>query len=287
VIDAFGIPNAPRQLVYVGGRSANLMPLTIQIPKEAQFVWFTVIGAGGGGARPTAGAAASGGGGGASGGVTHGLFMATDLPRVLYPGIQNISVGGTSNGSNGNSGATTFISIVPSISPAARDTLLVARGGSGGQASGAGGTAASAAPIGDMSLATLALWLNTVAGQAGGAGAIGNGANVNIVVSNFCSGGGGGAGSNVASSTGGRQVSSSALYPSLAASASDGLGGYIVQCPFICIGGCGGGGTSGATGFNGGNAAYIGAGGGGGGNGVTTSGNGGTGGAGAIIMRWW
>lgn len=288
MIDAFDLPAKTRQITYVGTEVSGLPPINIQVPKDARFVFFTIIGGGGGGGRPTAGAAASGAGGGGVGGITRGLFMAKELPPELYGYISRRGAGATTNGGVGGNGLGVRLAAVAGTSqPNAQDILLFANGGGGGRESGVAGSAGAAATAAGMMLSTSALWVNATAGQSGGAGAIGNGADVAIAASNFCSAGAGGAGSNVASSTGGRQVSSSVLYPSLAASASDGLAGYIIQRPFICIGGCGGGGTSGATGFNGGNAAYIGAGGGGGGNGVTTSGNGGDGGSGAIIMRWW
>lgn len=287
MIDAFDLPANTRQITYVGDAIVGLPPITIQVPKAAQFVFFTIIGGGGGGARPTAGAAASGGGGGGVGGVTHGLFMAKELPPELYGYISRRGAGGTTNGSAGGNGLGVRLAAVSGTStPNARDILLFANGGGGGAAAGTAGSAGAAATAAGMMLSTYALWVNATAGQAGGAGATGTGGNVSIAVSNFCSAGAGGGGSSAGN--GGGQISSSVLYPSMGSSATNGRWGYIVQRPFICIGGDGGRGFSdGTAGGIGGNGAYIGAGGGGGGNGTTTSGNGGDGGSGAIIMRWW
>lgn len=286
MIDAFDLPAKTRQITYVGTEVSGLPPINIQVPKDARFVFFTIIGGGGGGARPTAGAAASGGGGGGVGGITHGLFMAKELPPKLYGYISRRGSGGTTNGANGGNGLGVSLSPIGGTSaPNSRDVLLFASGGGGGKASGTAGAAGAVATISSMGLVSSSLWLNATAGQAGAAGTVSAGNSVQICVSNFCSGGAGGGGS-ASDNNGGGQTSSSVLYPSIPASVV-GISGFIVQRPFICIGGGGGGGTTGATGNPGGNAAYIGAGGGGGGNGVTTSGNGGDGGSGAIIMRWW
>ena len=287
MIDALSLPNAARQIVYVGTEVSGLPPINIQVPKAARFVFFTIIGGGGGGGRPTAGAAARGGSGGGVGGITHGLFMAKELPPMLYGYISRRGAGGTTNGSNGGNGLGVHLAAVAGTSaPNARDVLLFANGGGGGQAAGTtGGSAGAAATVANMMLSTSALWVNSTAGVAGSISSVTSGSSVSIAISNFCSPGAGGGGSS--GGNGGGQVSASELYPSLPSSAGVGLDGYIVQRPFICIGGCGGRGTTGATGSAGGNGAYIGAGGGGGGNGTTTSGNGGNGGSGAIIMRWW
>lgn len=285
MIDAASLPNALNEQRFFGVSSqASAFFQRIETPKQANFVWFTAIGPGGGGGRPTAGAGTTGAGGGGSGAVTHAVFMARDLPKTLYALVYTGGLGATANGTNGGgAGLSTWVTTNNSL--ATQDALVYAIGGGGGTAAGGGGIAGTASGIGSMRLASLALWLNATAGQAGAGGTISAGNSVQICVSNFCSAGAGGGGS-ASDNNGGGQTSSSVLYPSIPASVV-GQSGFIVQRPFICIGGAGGGGTTGATGNPGGNGGGYGSGGGGGGNGVTTSGNGGDGGAGLVIMRWW
>lgn len=285
MIDIGHLPAKIRQKIYVGTEVSGTPPIQIDIPLEATFVFFSVIGGGGGGGRPNPAAATSGGGGGGAGPVTHGLFLAKELPRKLYANISRRGAGATTSNTNGGNGLGTYLSAIYSTTPNARDVFLMSRGGSGGNAAGGGGAGGAASTIADMALASSALWVVSGVGQAGANSSATNGGSISIATSTFCSGGAAGGGST--GGNGGGQTSASALYPSLPTSAGAGLSGYIIERPFICIGGCGGRGTNGATGSAGGNGAYIGAGGGGGGNGTTTSGNGGNGGSGAIIMRWW
>lgn len=292
MIDAASLPNALNEQRFFGVSSqAAARFQRIEIPKQANFIWFTAIGPGGGGGRPTAAAATSGAGGGGSGGVVHGVFMARDLPKTLYALVYTGGLGATANGTNGGSaGLATWINTTPAT--VTQDTLLYAVGGGGGAAAGTGGSAGSAGPIANMRLASLAIWLNATAGQAGGAGSTTNGTEINVATSCFCSAGAGGGGSS--GGAGGNQISNSVLYPTISGGANGGGGnggvgasGIFLPRPFVCIGGAGGGGSTGANGGAGGSAGGYGAGGGGGGNGPTTSGNGGNGGDGLVIMRWW
>lgn len=276
----------PRELWVPGFASNNTSEWrTLPIPRGAQMLSFFLVGAGGGGARPNAGAATAGGGGGGSGAVMNITIPASVLPKSLFISVAAGGVGATSNNSNGGSPANTWLSC---FSPTTdEDAICLAQSGTGGLAAGTGGNAGAISSIATIDMASLGNWFS-IAGIAGSNGNTGAGSSQLIAVSMFNSGGAGGAGSN--GGTGGSQTSASAIYPTISGGATgggNGVSGYLVNRPLICVGGTGGGGNNAGGGGNGGDGGGYGSGGAGGGNGTTTSGNGGNGAPGLLIMRWW
>lgn len=289
MIDAPHFSPLPNEIWIPGWAPANSLTAfkKLHIPKAANMLWFTAIGAGGSGGMPGVGAAAVGAGGGQAGGVTHLIVSASVLPKVLYVLAGVGAVGATSPGA-GVFGTITYLSCQPLTND--EDCICRADGGQYGAGTGAGGSTGVAASIANMDMATQGTWIAS-AGQAGGAGTTTNGTAIAVATSLFISAGAGGGGSS--GGTGGNQTSASALYPTISGGATGdnpGGNGIILNRPLICIGGAGGGGINGAgSGANrGGNGGGYGSGGGGGGNAASgVSGNGGNGAPGLLIMRWW
>lgn len=261
------------------------------VPQNATFLYFMLVGAGAGGGRPTAGAATSGAGGGGSGAITTALIPTMLLPKSLWVFVPSVSLGGASNGADGSQAGDTevYLYALPTGGAVATGNILLkGQSGSGGLAVGTGGAAGSAMNATNAKWSTLGL-LKSQAGVAGGAGAVGAGTAVAFNALLPLTGGGGGSGSTTAAIGGG--ITAQAGYrgiPTILGGALGGGAGFNGMGnpkPWGGCGGTGGGSIAGAgVGGAGGNAGWYGCGGGGGGNAQTTSGNGGNGGPGYCLI---
>lgn len=285
---------------------SNFDNYPFNIPDEANYISFYLVGPGGGG---FSGTAAAGGGGGGSGGVTSAIFSAKMLPSVIYlcPGQYGL---GAIAGSGQTSGSLTYLTVHPfSGSSDPYIDLLTANTGSASNSS-AGGNAGTALTISNIKLAGFALCSPLLGG--GNAGGSQNTATTyppNSV--SLVTGGAGGAGSSNtagASVTAVSNLSNPLWVPSSSIIVSGGAGTTITNAgngangltnlyelngykannyPLFATGGAGGGGATSGNGGNGGNGAPGCGGGGGGISTLGTPGNGGNGGPGFIIIQWW
>ncbi len=280
-------------------------------PKNATFVYFTVIGGGGGGGsgRGSGINSAAGGGGGGSSALTTGFFPANLLPDKLYISVGRGGAGGASSGggtsNNGGVGDISYVSVAPNeIEILLRSGNAPSGGGFGGTGSvgGAGGTASSVWST--DSVFTRLGYVTSVAGQNGATGgqlSVGN----NITASLPVTGGASGAYVTAAgtSYSGGSIVFGGSIPTLLGSSnssgnAPDASGGFSFGIPnynsstehiFLSSGGAGGGSSSSspssASGGDGGNASFGSGGGGGGGAFNGNGGAGGRGGNGIVIIN--
>lgn len=282
--------------VFYSSSSATTQWQLWNKPMGCTFVYFMVIGgggAGGSGAGRTGGG--GGGGGGASSTITTGFFQSSLLPDILY--IQ-VGIGGKTNGA---SGTLSYVSVLPNniaINVLLTSGLSVASGG-GSSSSASGGAGGNVGSVFTSTILSNLGVVETVVGQAGGAGGSSVQAS-SLVPQNIISGGAGGSGySNIPTYFQGGSISSSGFVSTVIGGTSSvttggtGSNGYLSlipttnlsnRIPFISTGGAGGG-SGGSRGGDGGNGSY-GSGGGGGGAGAVTngSGNGGKGGDGIVII---
>ena len=259
------------------------------------------------------GTTSGGGAGGQSGAQTTVMIPAFMIPDTLYIQCGAGGAGPTVQGSIGNAGVATYVTIEPSTTLTANMTLLfanpgIATGGAVPNATNGGianATAAAAATIANMPLAGRGFY-NFLAGQIGSNG----GANTTAGIAQtlpatglMVTGGTGGGGCNVGTGFAGgifNSVNGLALdiFPALAAGAAAvtstpaGAGSsYIARNFQMNYGGTGGGGattTSGGTAGAGATGA-PGSGGGGGGGANTTNATvkGGDGGPGFVLIASW
>lgn len=304
MIDVFNIndSSANNQVFYTKG---NTDWQTWIKPQNAKFISIFCLGSGGGGGAGqagTGGATRRGGAGGGSGGLSIGLYSATQLPDTLFVQVGAGGIGGSGvTGTNGGSGAISYTSIqsnTTNINILMQSSLAAAGGGNSGLNSGTAGIAATAwtgAILNDLGLAT------SNAGQAGATGPAGT-AGTNIAITLPITGGASGAGATTSIFSGGNITGAGFIDTitggtgNINLNGTDGSGGYTsfmpglnsgVRQPTFFTGGAGGGSSNNVTGGAGGAGAY-GCGGGGGGAGVTAQGgNGGRGGDGLVIITAW
>ena len=282
--------------------------------------WVYMIGVGGGGGGSTGGrggnATGGGGGGGGSGGQSTVLIPAQFLPDVLYVQAGFGGAGVTTSGGNGvagNPGVPTYVTIEPSTTLTSNMTVLLANGGSAGDAESTlgspGGTGGTLATVGVMPLAgrgTFTLLVGQTGGQ-GGTRSVGPAPTAlaypatGLLVSGGQGGGGGGtipaSGAGFAAVTGSLGQD---FYPAISAGAvaagatpaGRGTAGVIVRKNLLFTGGTGGGGSSSTAGGAAGSAGSGAPGSGGGGAGAisinnTTAVTSGGGGPGFVIIISW
>lgn len=265
-------------------------------PPGASMIYIFMIASGGGGSRVADGAVTTtaAGAGGGCGGTSRMLIPATFLPDVIYvqPGVGGL--GATAPSTNGTNGATSYVSVEPSISGG--DVIFQQEGGRASINQTVSGAAGPVGVITSGFFASLGLWFSR-GGQNGGNGGIPSGGLVatgneqGIITT---AGSGGGRGSGV-----GGTINATGIFPAVSAVAAQGangsdgfqkgliLGSGLKSGILYFTGGVGGNGTTAASAAGkGGDAAYGGGGGGGGAstNAGGTSGNGGNGGDGLIII---
>ena len=277
-------------------------------PKNANFVYFYVLGggSGGGGGRTTALNSAPGGGGGASSAVTIALFPTVSLPDTLYLYVGQGGTGGAAN-TNGVVGQLSYISFQPntaSINILLQSGNAVPTAGGGASSTtipGNGGTAGTVWTFATAINGNLGL-INTEPGHAGSGGTSTGGSFINLTPTSPVVGatGGGTCSAGGVPFAGGSIVGSGFLLtiPPGVANAADssinGLDGYTsipnlqsMSIPMFFTGGTGGAvaTTSGRAGGRGGNGSFGCGGGGGGGAYSGTGGAGGNGGGGLILIN--
>lgn len=263
------------------------------IPKGANFLFFTLVGAGGGGGGGQIAASAAGGGGGGSGTITRTVIPALALPDVVFVQTGVGGAGGSSN-SNGVAGLPSYLSLEPA-STTASVIAVAAAGGLGAAAgtAGGGGAAMTATAGGGICLGA---W-TSLAGQAGSAGAANTlGADLTWGATGlFISGGTAGGGcTNAPNSKAGGAITGLPMgLTDIRTATGDthyapswAFFGSRSTMPFFSTGGLGGQGyglSTGGAGTDGG----PGSGGGGGGGGAGgTGGAGGRGGDGFVLVQW-
>ncbi len=308
-MDASNLPNVrgARTRTFYGIKQTAAVTATgwqvFNIPRNASFVSIVCLGAasgGGGGFTGLNASARGGGGGGASGAMARAIFPAEVLPRELFVLAGNGGSGATGSGVAGTVGSRSVVADRPNTLGTTANTILVsgaaaATGGVAGTSAGGqvGGTAETIATNALGAYMGWALSLVFIAGTVGaGAGILGNAGSSSAFGSvglPVTGGGGGGSVTTTNTDVAGGGVTGNGIMttvPGGLAAAGAGGNGYLLQRPFLSMGG-GGGGTAGVSGTAGagGKAAY-GSGGGGGGSGVT-GGAGGDGGNGLVMIAWW
>lgn len=275
-------------------------------PKNANIVYFYVLGggSGGGGGRSAAINTATGGGGGASAAALSATFLACTLPDTLYILVGKGGAGGAAE-SIGASGGLTYVSYQPN---SASINILLQNGaagptggGLGGSSTpGAGGTAGTVWGFATAINGRLGL-VNVEPGQNGTAGTTTGGTVINLTPTATVTGASGG-GACTAGGTGfaAGLITGSGFLPTIPAgviNAADstihGVAGYTslpnnlsMSTPMFFTGGSGGGvaTTTGRTGGKGGQGSFGSGGGGGGGAYSGTGGRGGDGGDGLVLI---
>lgn len=296
-------------LAYGSGTAiTNIAIIPFTIPREANFISFTLVGPGGGGAGGVTGAITTsrrGGGGGGAGATTCSIFPSKVLPSTIFLYLPGGGSGGAANTSGTTSQAANVLTTVPISTTINVATLLVtAAAGALGNVSGAGGAGGAASTTTGYN--GLAIGRNSIAGATGSASGTAA-ATTNNTLTAIVQGGCGGGSTNLGTAFAGgalttgnvnnifaTSLTTSVISAAGAINGGAGANGFdnflnskfnISEYPFISTCGGGGGsidsGTGGAGGFSG-----LGSGGSGGGAG-TTGGRGGDGGASFCLIKWW
>lgn len=282
------------------------------IPDEANFIAFYIVGGGGGGYNGTSSA---GGGGGGSGTICSGIFSAKMLPSIIFLCPGSYGQGSPESSPGATAGQPSGVSLVPVTGSILNQNNSVLLGTNGGNNSTSATGASAANVLANSSFHMGSLCLATPLTLAGIGGGNQNGASISFPSNTtpyLFTGGGGGGGNGgqtgtaiqTGGSTGPLWLNTTEIFvpggsgSSSSANAGNGTAGYtnlvgvegykLSLYPLFSTGGAGGGGNSSTgNGGNGGNGA-PGCGGGGGGASVSgTPGNGGNGGPGFIIIQWW
>lgn len=249
-------------------------------PRSCTLVDILLVGAGGGGGGG-ANSSTAGAGGGGSGGVSHYLFVASDLPDQLYIWPGRPGPGGAA-GADGTVGGFSYVLTFPNL--VTGNFLCAAQAGGGGLSVGTAGAAGAASSATTAPLGQIALFQRFYGGQDGGTGSSVKPSTV--TPTGLTCGGGGGSGSTASD---GGDIDAIGPLPKLPGGVYSGGNGssLIQQLPIngMFFGGAGGasGDPAGVVGGAGGNGGY-GCGGGGGGASSAGGGAGGMGGPGLVIM---